>query len=194
MLLKVSIFQTCWMIFFCDAIWNNLSTNYTGIQSISGFLFSIMLQQLFQSNSLMVLTCNIYLVPSEKHIYYKERASGFYTLTPYFLAKNITTSYTQIIQPIIVALSVYWVVGLNDEPYKFLIFSKEYTALICILCNIVGGSVGLFFGTLFASTRIAMPVAPTVLSMFMLYAGFFSNTNSIIGALDWLKYLSVRSI
>lgn len=92
------------------------------------------------------------------------------------------------------ALSVYWVVGLNDEPYKFFIFSKIYTALICILCNIVGGSVGLFFGTLFASSRIAMPIAPTVLSMFMLYAGFFSNTNSLPDALNWLKYLSVRLI
>jgi ABC-type multidrug transport system ATPase subunit len=56
---KMLLVQTLQQSIFSIALWNTLPTDDQGVQSRTGYLFFIVLQQYFQGNSSMVLSCKI---------------------------------------------------------------------------------------------------------------------------------------
>ena len=58
-------------------------------------------------------------VPAEKMVIYKERASGWYRLSAYYLAKMISELPLILLQPLLFLSVVYWVVGLNGAAAFF---------------------------------------------------------------------------
>ena len=192
MLLKVLISQSITQIAIYDIIWNNPDTSYTGIQSRIGFMFNFFLTVLFQCVQPIALTCNFYLVPIERELYFKEEASGLYNLFPYFLSKQIAIFPLHIIIPIIMAVGVYWVTGLTDTAEQFFIFSKIYTALIMVISSFTGASYGFLGGIIFPTPKEADQGAPILIVPWMLFAGMFSTNESLPFSFDWIKYISVR--
>lgn len=189
---KVTFFQGLWLILMLDLIWNDLDTSYQGVQSRSGFLFFCMLQQLFQCVISTALTCNFYSVPSEKNIYFKEESSGLYSLSPYFISKQLSTLPIHTVVPIMISVGLYWAVDLENEAGKFFTFGNSYIAFVMILCSFTGGSYGLLAGVIFPSQLESAPASQILIVPWMLYAGLFSTTDSLPLSFGWLKYISVK--
>jgi ABC-type multidrug transport system permease subunit len=140
----------------------------------------------------MALSCNIYIVPVEKQIFFKEEASGLYSVSAYIVAKNLSLLPQQIIFPAIVSCITYWVIGFNPQFDKFLVYGKIYSVFLMILVNITGGGLGLLAGTIFPTPFVAKPVSLVIALMLSIFSGYYSSGESIKSPFDILKYMSVR--
>src|SRR3546814_6980203 len=75
--------------------------------------------------------------PQERQILLKERASGSYQLSAFFLAKTISEAPIRLLLPTIYLLISYWMAGLNPTAAAF--FGAAGTMLIATL---TGESLG----------------------------------------------------
>lgn len=59
------------------------------------------------------LSLSLCTVPSEHAVIAKERRSGMYHLSAYYLAKSVSELPLVLLQPIFYLVITYWIVGLN---------------------------------------------------------------------------------
>ena len=85
----------------------------------------------------------IFTFPNEREIIFKERASGSYYLSAYFLSKTISEVPTRLSLPTIFWSIAYWMSGVN---YRFDVFLG--TMGCTILAVMAGESYGLLCGAL----------------------------------------------
>src|SRR3546814_8182377 len=122
--------------------------------------------------------------PQERQILLKERASGSYQLSAFFLAKTISEAPIRLLLPTIYLVISYWMAGLNPTAEAF--FGTAGTMLIVTL---TGESLGLFLGPAYMDLQKGIVACSLSMLTSMLVGGFFIET--IPSWLDWLKYLYV---
>ena len=71
----------------CNLV-NFLPTTNKGVQNRAGVLFMLNTGQYLISGVSMTLTCNIHTVPIEKLVFFKEEASGLYSVSAYWLTPS----------------------------------------------------------------------------------------------------------
>jgi hypothetical protein len=179
------------IIFACLVV-HFLPTDNRGIQTRAGALFTLICEQLFISITTIALSCNIYIVPVEKQVFFKEEASGFYSISAYLAAKNLSLLPQQIIFPLIMSCITYWVVGFNPQVDKFIIYGKINAVFFIILCNITGGGLGLLVGTIFPTPLVAQPAGSLMSIPLSLFAGMYVSIDNITKPFDLIQYISVK--
>jgi ATP-binding cassette, subfamily G (WHITE), member 2 len=68
--------------------------------------------------------------PAERAVLNKERQSGSYRLSAYFIAKSITEAPLFIVYPIMFTVMVYWMTGMQVHAYMALY--KVFWNVVCI--------------------------------------------------------------
>jgi len=125
----------------------------------------------------------IFTFPSERDIIFKERASGSYYLSAYFLSKTLSEMPTRMALPAIFWTIAYWMSGVNYSFYVFL------GTMGCMLLAVLAGeSYGLLCGALVMDFEKAMTIM-VVISLTTMAAGGFYVQNIPVW-LEWVKYLS----
>lgn len=125
----------------------------------------------------------IFTFPTERSMIFKERASGSYYLSAYFLSKTLSEMPTRLSLPAIFWTIVYWMSGIN---YKFHVFMGT---MGCILLAVLAGeSYGLLCGALVMDLEKAMTIM-VVISLTTMAAGGFYVQN-VPQWLTWIKYIS----
>jgi ABC-type multidrug transport system permease subunit len=121
--------------------------------------------------------------PSEREVVLKERASGSYHLSAYFMAKTTADAPVRLILPFLYVVVSYWMAGIDDR------FSVFIGTIGCtLLCVLSGEAIGLFIGAAIYDLQKAMTVMTVSALALMLLGGFFvENVPSFI---SWGKYLS----
>jgi hypothetical protein len=94
-------------------------------------------------------------IPIEKRLIQKERASGFYSLSSYYLSKVLTCLPFSIAGPMLFCCIIYPASGLRMGAEHFFVFLAVITTEV-----IAAGSLGIFLGTLAADPEIANAMAP----------------------------------
>ncbi|KAJ1564825.1 hypothetical protein HK096_006058, partial [Nowakowskiella sp. JEL0078] len=122
--------------------------------------------------------------PAERVIINKERASGSYRISTYFLAKTMAETPLLITLPTTFILITYWMAGLNPNAGAFFGF-----LFIEILAVSAGEGIGLFVGTVSTDIDTGMVIATVSLMSMLLVGGFFAKHVPVF--LSWLKYLSL---
>lgn len=151
-----------------------------GIQNINGALF-VLLTNLSFGNIFAVV--NIFC--SELPIFKREHYGGMYRVDTYFIAKQLVDLPIYLVEPVILTSILYWMVGLNPDVLRF------FTACgIVLLVTQVVLSVGYFLSCLSPNVDVALAIAPVVIIPFMLFGGFFLNSDSVPVWLSWLKWVS----
>ena len=79
----------------------------------------------------------------------------------------------------------YFMVGLQAEPGKFLVFMATLAML-----TFVAEAYVVAVGTLAPTPKVAQILCPVFLTLFLLFGGFFTELRSIPPALSWFQYLS----
>ncbi|XP_021345189.1 ABC transporter G family member 9-like [Mizuhopecten yessoensis] len=120
--------------------------------------------------------------PMEQVVIYKERASGWYRLSAYYLAKMTSELPLIFAQPLFFLVVAYWVVGFNGAVAFFATIGTVF------INSLAGQSIGLFLGILSKEMRQAITMSMLVQMSIMLLGGLF--TRNLPFWLDWLKYLS----
>uniref|UniRef100_A0A7S2HUD0 ABC transporter domain-containing protein n=1 Tax=Helicotheca tamesis TaxID=374047 RepID=A0A7S2HUD0_9STRA len=121
--------------------------------------------------------------PSERQIIFKERASGSYHLSAYFMAKTISEAPTRLSLPIFYMIISYWLAMINP---RFVVFLG--TTFCTMLSVLAGESLGLLVGASVMDPDRAMTLTVVLSLALLLVGGFFvDNMPSFI---QWVKYLS----
>ena len=95
--------------------------------------------------------------PSERLLVLRERASGTYQVSAYFMAKNVADTILQLPGPIIFSCIVYWMVGLQAGASNFFIFVG-----FMILTSMASVSLALMVSALARTTSLSVTILPYV--------------------------------
>jgi ABC-type multidrug transport system permease subunit len=121
--------------------------------------------------------------PAERTVILKERASGSYRLSAYFLAKTTADAPVRLILPFLYMVVSFWMAGFDSR------FGVFVGTIACTLLSVVSGeAIGLFVGAAVYDMETALTVMTVFSLALMLLGGFF--VENIPAFLDWAKYLS----
>lgn len=164
----------------CGFLFYGLTDDIKGFQDRLGLLFFIL--ALFGFSTLTSLT----VFSSERLLFVRERANGYYAPVTYFAAKVIFDIVPlRLIPPIILGSIVYPMTGLVAAWPEFLKFM-----LVLILFNLAAAMICLLIGIIFKDGGVANLIGSLVMLFSLLFAGFLLNHDAIPPAALWLQKVS----
>jgi len=121
--------------------------------------------------------------PLERAIIFKERSSGSYHLSAYFMAKTTSEAPARLALPSIYMVISYWMSGVNNN------FGIFLASTMCTLLSVLAGeSIGLFMGAAILDMEKGMVVMTVVALSLMVVGGFF--VRNVPAWILWMGYLS----
>ncbi|OJD16227.1 hypothetical protein AJ78_03607 [Emergomyces pasteurianus Ep9510] len=158
-----------------------LTDDIKGFQNRLGLFFFLL--ALFGFSTLTSLT----VFSSERLLFVRERANGYYSPITYFAAKVVFDIIPlRLIPPILMGVIVYPMVGLIPAWPEFLKF-----LLILILFNLAAAGICLTIGILFKDGSVANLIGSLVMLFSLLFAGLLLNRDAIPKSALWLQTLSI---
>ncbi|GAB4814284.1 hypothetical protein N2152v2_001330 [Parachlorella kessleri] len=106
--------------------------------------------------------------PSERVLTLRERASGMYYASAYFLAKMTAETFIYVLSPVFFSCIAYWMVGLQPVAGKFFIFTG-----FMVLCQLSATSMALAISAVCREVDLSVAVLPMALEVSRLFGGFF---------------------
>ena len=154
-----------------------LTDDIPGFQNRMGLFFFIL--ALFGFSTLTSLT----VFTSERLLFVRERANGYYSPVTYFAAKlAFDIIPLRLIPPIIFGVIVYPMTGLVPAWPEFSRF-----ILIIVLFNLAAAAICLFIGIVFKDGGVANLIGSLVMLFSLLFAGLLLNHDAIPKAAQWLQ-------
>ncbi|WEW59685.1 FAD-dependent urate hydroxylase [Emydomyces testavorans] len=158
-----------------------LTDDIKGFQNRLGLFFFLL--ALFGFSTLTSLT----VFSSERLLFMRERANGYYSPITYFAAKVVFDIVPlRLIPPIIMGVIVYPMVGLIADWPEFFKF-----VLILVLFNLAAAGICLFIGIVFRDGGVANLIGSLVMLFSLLFAGLLLNHDAIPKSALWLQTLSI---
>jgi hypothetical protein len=162
---------------FLGFLFYGLTDDIAGFQNRLGLF--IFLLSLFGFSTLTTL----YVFASERLLFVRERAKGYYSPLSYFAAKVVFDIIPlRLIPPLIMGAIVYPMTGLIPQWTEFSRF-----ILFLVLYNLAAACICLFIGVLIRDGGVANLVGSLVMLFSLLFSGFLLNRNSIPPAVLWLQ-------
>ncbi|KAL4440224.1 hypothetical protein ABPG75_003225 [Micractinium tetrahymenae] len=106
--------------------------------------------------------------PAERVLTLRERASGMYYASAYFLAKCTAEALVYIVAPICFSAVAYWMVGLQPIFAKFVVFT-----CFMVLCQQAAVSLAQAVSAICRDVDTSVVVLPMFLEITRLFGGFF---------------------
>jgi len=156
---------------------NVSSTNYIDIE---GILFFILINQSFIS-----IFGTVFTFPLERSIVLRERASGMYRVSAYYLSKTLVEVPRSILFSLFFCVVLYWMVGLRDSARSFFLF-----LVVIFLTSLTAEGIALTVSAGAPTPQIASAIIPLFLVVSILFGGFFLSNAQIPNYFVWLKYMS----
>ncbi len=121
--------------------------------------------------------------PLERAIIFKERSSGSYHLSAYFMAKTTSEAPARLALPAIYMAISYWMSGVNNN------FGVFVASTLCSLLSVLAGeSIGLFLGAAVLDMEKGMVIMTVSALSLMVVGGFF--VRNVPSWILWLGYIS----
>ncbi|KAJ7946940.1 ABC transporter G family member [Quillaja saponaria] len=166
-----------------------------GISFISGFLWwqsgpnNIQDQVgllFFYSKFLGSFPCfqSIHTFPRERKMLIKERSSGMYRLSSYFMARNVGDLPMELALPALLVTITYWMGGLKPNPINFL-----HTLAVSLFYVLVAQGLGQAVGALVKNQKRASTLGSVVMTLFVLVNGYYIQ--HMPAFISWIKYTSL---
>jgi ABC-type multidrug transport system ATPase subunit len=151
-----------------------------GSRDVLGVLFFMLMFLSFRS-----LFVSLFTFPQEQRHMLKERASGLYRLSAFYLARLLSDFPMDLTIPTGFIIIVYFMVGLR---YNAAAFFAMYGTLL--LSMFVAQSLGLLLGSYLMNPKTAQTVAAVLMLTIVLTGGFFvQNIPAWIAWIKWLSYI-----
>ncbi|KNA17322.1 hypothetical protein SOVF_080980 [Spinacia oleracea] len=126
----------------------------------------------------------VFAFPQDRSIFAKERASGMYSLSSYFMARIIGDLPMELILPSIFLTLVYWMTGLRPDIWTFL-----QTLGVIIGYVLVSQGLGLALGAIIMDAKRASTIVTIIMLGCVLTGGFY--VHKLPRCLGWIKYASL---
>lgn len=175
---KLNLIKAGAIGFMCGLLWFQMPYTESTVFDRSSYYFFTMTFWVFDAMFTAYMA-----FPLERSIIFKERSSGAYRLSAYFMAKTTSEAPARLILPSIYMIISYWMSGVNND---FGIFIGS--TLCCLLSVLAGESIGLLLGASVLDVERGMVVMTVVSLGLMVIGGFF--VRQVPRWLLWLGYLS----
>jgi len=174
----INLVKSCALGLLSGLLWFQMEYTESRIFDRSSYFFFTMTFWVFDA-----MFQSFLIFPSERAVILKERASGSYQLSAYFMGKTTSEMPARLVLPLIYMIISFWLAAISDEFTMFLA-----TTLISLLSVMAGEAIGLLVGATIYDTEKGM-TAMTVISLFLaLVGGFF--VENVPYFLVWSKFLS----
>jgi hypothetical protein len=159
----INIGQALGLAVISGLCWLRMDFAENTISDRSSFIFFLMTFWPLQTMMHGILS-----FPFERAVIEKERASGSYRLSSYFVAKSLAEAPLKLVLPTLFLLIAYWMANINPNFGVFLgILAFQ------LLSVLVAESIGLFLGAALKNLQHAITAATVLLLSLMLVGGFF---------------------
>lgn len=181
MLFAVKVVQALVMGTILSLLFRDLGYSRTQVQNRRGMLFYITI-----NTGMFGVMANTITFPVERPVMIKEYKENLYSIFPYFMSKFIAELPMVLTFTFIYSTMIYFSTDLNlkSASHFFNFFG------ILFLVHLCGLSLGNFAGAVSSNFEAATMMGPTLVGPLVLFGGFFSNTNSLSTAFDWIKFIS----
>jgi ABC-type multidrug transport system permease subunit len=115
----------------------------------------------------------------------KERATGSYRLSAYFLGKSLAETPLWLVLPILFSCISYWMVGMSSYSGNFFFF-----ILIMCLFVLMGNSIGVMVAAIIPDLKKALTFSVVIVLGSVLLGGFFINRDNLPVWIAWARWLS----
>eukprot|EP01114_Cavostelium_apophysatum_P002732 TRINITY_DN1241_c0_g2_i3.p1 TRINITY_DN1241_c0_g2~~TRINITY_DN1241_c0_g2_i3.p1 ORF type:complete len:901 (+),score=139.14 TRINITY_DN1241_c0_g2_i3:2952-5654(+) len=157
-----------------------LQLNIQGVQDRAGSLFFLIALLSFGSMS------SIDIFFQERSIFVRERATGMYRTSSYFIAKTLCDIVPmRVIPPLMMGGIVYYMIGFQPGWVHFITFQT-----ILLLCSVVATSMCLAISAATPSLSMGNLICILLMLFFMLFGGFLVNKTSMPSFVGWLMWTS----
>ncbi|XP_050214315.1 ABC transporter G family member 25 [Mercurialis annua] len=170
------VFQVITAAILAGLMWWH--SDYQDIQDRLGFLFyTAIFWGVFPSFN------SVFAFPQERAIFMKERASGMYTLSSYFMSRIVGDLPMELILPTVFLTVTYWMAGLKPDLVAFLL-----TLLVLLGYVVVSQGLGLALGAAIMDAKQASTIVTVTMLAFVLTGGFY--VHKVPSCMAWMKYVS----
>lgn len=125
----------------------------------------------------------IFAFPLERPMLMKERSSGMYKLSSYYVARMVGDLPMELVLPTIFVTISYWMGGLKPSLVTFVL-----TLLIMLFNVLVAQGIGLALGAILMDVKQATTLASVTMLVFLLAGGYYIQ--QMPAFIAWLKYIS----
>ncbi|KAL0432140.1 UNVERIFIED_CONTAM: ABC transporter G family member 25 [Sesamum latifolium] len=125
----------------------------------------------------------VFAFPQDRAIFIKERASGMYTLSSYFMARITGDLPMELILPTTFLTVTYWMTGLKPQLSAFVL-----TLMVVLGYVLVSQGLGLALGALIMDAKKASTVVTVIMLAFVLTGGYY--VHKVASFMSWMKYIS----
>ncbi|KAF3442119.1 hypothetical protein FNV43_RR16035 [Rhamnella rubrinervis] len=126
----------------------------------------------------------VFTFPQERKILAKERASGMYRLSAYFISRIAADLPMELSLPTVFLTIAYWMAGLKATAGHFFL-----TLFVLLLSVLVSQGLGLALGAVVMDQRSATTLGAVIMMAFLLSGGFY--VQNVPGFIAWIKYVSI---
>lgn len=164
--------------FVSGVLWFQNEYTENNVNDIRSYYFFTMTFWVFDAmfNSLTAF-------PTERTVILKERSSGSYHLSAYFMAKTTADAPVRLILPLIYMIISFWMAGISNS------FATFIGSIGCTLLSVLAGeAIGLLVGAAVYDLQRGITIMTVFTLFLMLLGGFF--VENVPSFLLWAKYIS----
>ncbi|KAG9159553.1 hypothetical protein Leryth_013546, partial [Lithospermum erythrorhizon] len=174
---KLKIGQVLFVAFLSGLLW--WRSDISNLQDQTGLLF-------FSTGfwGFFPLFQAIFTFPQERMMLEKERASGMYRLSSFFMSRIVGDLPMELVLPTIFVFITYFMAGFKASAVSFIYYL--FTILLSVL---VAQGLGLAIGAVVMTLKSATVLGSVIMLAFLLVGGFY--VQHVPAFIAWLKYLSV---
>ncbi|THG10359.1 hypothetical protein TEA_004167 [Camellia sinensis var. sinensis] len=126
----------------------------------------------------------IFMFPQEHKMLAKERSSGMYRLSSYFMARTVGDLPMELVLPTAFLTITYWMAGLKPTAVNFC-----ETLFVLLYSVLVSQGLGLALGALIMDQKSASTLGGVIMLSFHLAGGFY--VQHVPKFIAWIKYISI---
>ncbi|XP_072964330.1 ABC transporter G family member 7 [Typha angustifolia] len=167
-------------IIFGSVFWR-MGKSQTSIQDRMGLL-----QVAAINTAMAALTKTVGVFPKERAIVDRERAKGSYTLGPYLLSKLLAEIPIGASFPLMFGTILYPMARLHPSLSRFAKFCAVNTVE-----SFAASAMGLTVGAMVPTTEAAMAVGPSLMTVFIVFGGYYVNSENTPLIFRWIPRVSL---
>ncbi|ONI31623.1 hypothetical protein PRUPE_1G322600 [Prunus persica] len=167
-------------IIFGSVFWR-MGRSQTSIQDRMGLL-----QVAAINTAMAALTKTVGVFPKERAIVNREHAKGSYTLGPYLLSKLLAEIPVGAAFPLMFGAILYPMARLHPALSRF----GKFCGIVTVE-SFAASAMGLTVGAMVPTTEAAMAVGPSLMTVFIVFGGYYVNAENTPIIFRWIPHISL---
>ncbi|CAI9096729.1 OLC1v1032940C7 [Oldenlandia corymbosa var. corymbosa] len=167
-------------VIFGSVFWR-MGRSQTSIQDRMGLL-----QVAAINTAMAALTKTVGVFPKERAIVDRERAKGSYALGPYLLSKLLAEIPIGASFPLLFGTILYPMARLHPALSRF----GKFCGIITVE-SFSASAMGLTVGAMVPTTEAAMAVGPSLMTVFLVFGGYYVNAENTPIVFRWIPRVSL---